>query len=162
MSSLAEQVHHVLLSRGATVAAAESLTGGALGAALTAVPGASATFRGGVTAYATDLKTALLGVDAAVLADRGAVDAQVAAGMAVGVRRRLAATYGVATTGVAGPDPQDGHPPGTVHVAVAGPAGAEARALTLTGDRATVRAGAVEAALALLLDVLTADGNAEA
>ena len=93
---------------GATVAVAESLTGGLLAAALVAVPGASRCFRGSVTAYATDLKASVLGVDAGLLAARGAVDAEVAGQMAEGVRRLMGADYGVATTGVAGPDPQDG------------------------------------------------------
>jgi nicotinamide-nucleotide amidase len=155
---LAREVHEALLERGETVAVAESLTGGALGAALVAVPGVSATFRGGVIAYATELKAELLGVDAALLARRGAVDPDVAVAMAVGVRQRLGATWGLATTGVAGPDPQDGHPPGVCFVAIAGPDGSRVEALAHEGDRAAVRAAAVAAALALLRTALTA-GN---
>ena len=151
---LAGQLHAVLLSRGQTLAVAESLTGGALGAALTAVPGVSATFRGGVTAYATDLKARLLGVDPDLLARVGAVDEQVARQMARGVRDALGATYGLAATGVAGPDPQDGHPPGEVHLALAGPDEVVAIALDLPGDRARVRTEAVRRALALALDRL--------
>jgi nicotinamide-nucleotide amidase len=146
---LARGLHRALLARGETVAVAESLTGGALGAALTAVAGVSATFRGGVTAYATDLKAALLGVDAGLLERVGAVDAEVARQMAQGVRERLAATYGLATTGVAGPDPQDGHPPGEVHLALAGPDGCAVRSVQLAGDRGRVRAEAVRRALEL-------------
>ena len=157
--ALAREVHEALLERGETVAVAESLTGGALGAALVAVPGVSATFRGGVIAYATELKAELLGVDAALLARRGPVDPDVAVAMAAGVRRRLGATWAVATTGVAGPDPQDGHPPGVFFVALAGPDGSRVEALTHDGDRAEVRAAAVAAALALLRAALTA-GNA--
>jgi nicotinamide-nucleotide amidase len=157
---LAGEVHALLLARGETLAVAESLTGGALGAALTGVPGVSTTFRGGVVAYATDLKAELLGVDAGLLAARGAVDAEVAAAMAAGVRTRLGATWGLATTGVAGPDPQDGHPPGEVHLAVAGPDDGRADRLDVPGDRAAVRAAAVRAALALLRDALVAAGNA--
>ena len=157
---LAGDVHELLLARGQTLAVAESLTGGALGAALTGVPGVSTTFRGGVVAYATDLKAGLLGVDPSLLAERGAVDGLVAAAMATGVRTRLGATWGLATTGVAGPDPQDGHPPGEVYVAVAGPAGGRTDRLDLPGDRAAVRAAAVQAALLLLRDALVADGNA--
>jgi nicotinamide-nucleotide amidase len=155
----AQEVHELLLARRETLAVAESLTGGALGAAVVAVPGVSATFRGGVVAYATGLKSDLLGVDAALLARRGAVDPDVAVAMAVGVRRRLGATWGLATTGVAGPDPQDGHPPGVCFVAVAGPDGTRVQTLALDGDRAAVRAAAVVAALALLHTALT-DGNA--
>jgi nicotinamide-nucleotide amidase len=121
-------VHRLLAERGATVAVAESLTGGLLGAELTGMPGSSATFLGGVVAYATPLKHSLLGVPADLLAAHGAVHPEVAAAMATGVRERLGATYGVAVTGVAGPDPQDGQPVGTVHVAVAG-----------SGERPTVR-----------------------
>jgi nicotinamide-nucleotide amidase len=113
-------VHGLLAERGATVAVAESLTGGLLGAELTEMPGSSATFAGGVTAYATTLKQTLLGVPAELLAEHGAVHPDVAAAMAEGVRERLGATYGLAVTGVAGPEPQDGQPVGTVHIAVAG------------------------------------------
>jgi nicotinamide-nucleotide amidase len=146
---------HLRLARdSSTVAVGESLTGGLLGAALTAVPGASKTFRGGVIAYATDLKASLLDVPGPLLDAEGAVSAHVAAAMAAGVRDRLAATYGVALTGVAGPDEQDGNPPGTVFVAVAGPGGGQVRELTLSGDRAAVRTGAVDAAIELLRDLL--------
>lgn len=152
--SVAMTVHAELLARGQTVAVAESLTGGAVGAALTTVPGVSATFRGAVVAYATELKSSLLGVDAALLEEAGAVHPDVAAQMALGVRERLGATFGLATTGVAGPDPQDGRPTGEVHVAVAGPGGVRRRSLLLPGDRAAVRAAAVDAALELLRAVL--------
>ena len=100
---LAEQILARLRARGHTVAVAESLTGGLVAAALTDIPGASASFRGGVVTYATELKAALLGVDPVMLARHGAVYAPVAAAMAAGVRQRLGATFGVATTGVAGP-----------------------------------------------------------
>jgi nicotinamide-nucleotide amidase len=156
--AVAREVHELLLAGGATLAVAESLTGGALGATITGVPGVSATFRGGVTAYATELKARLLGVDADLLAAVGAVDREVALAMAEGVRDRLGATWGLATTGVAGPDPQDGHPPGEVHLAVAGPGVPRAVRLMAVGDRAAVRDSAVEAALVLLRDALTA-GN---
>lgn len=156
--SLARQAHELLMARGETFAVAESLTGGALGAAVTAVPGVSATFRGGVVAYATDLKVSLLGVDPGLLAARGAVDGDVAAAMGEGVRERLGATYGLATTGVAGPDPQDGHAPGEVYVGVAGPTGTGVGRLDLVGDRAAVRAGAVAGALRMFVERLSA-GN---
>ena len=101
----------------------------------------------------------LLGVDAALLARKGPVDPDVAVAMAAGVRHRLGATWGLGTTGVAGPDPQDGHPPGVCFVALAGPDGTRVQALALDGDRAAVRAAAVAAALALLHAALTG-GNA--
>jgi nicotinamide-nucleotide amidase len=114
-------VHRLLAERGATVAAAESLTGGLLGAELTEMPGSSATFAGGMVTYATEAKHRLLGVPAELLAAHGAVHPDVAAAMAAGVRDALGATYGLAVTGVAGPEPQDGRPVGTVYAAVAGP-----------------------------------------
>jgi nicotinamide-nucleotide amidase len=141
---------HALVDRGETVAVAESLTGGAVASALVEVPGVSAVLRGGVVAYATDLKHTLLGVDADLLAREGAVHPDVAAGMAEGVRARLGATWGLATTGVAGPDPQDGKPPGRVFVAVSGPAGSLVEQRDLSGERAQVRAGSVDAVLDLL------------
>lgn len=141
-----------LTGRQQTVATAESLTGGLVAAALTEVPGSSAVVRGGVVAYATDVKAGLLGVDRALLDRVGAVHPEVARAMAAGVRGRLDATFGVATTGVAGPEPQDGRPVGEVHVAVAGPAAVLVRSLPAdpAASRPAVRAAAVEAALELL------------
>ncbi|WP_406295949.1 CinA family nicotinamide mononucleotide deamidase-related protein [Embleya sp. NBC_00888] len=129
----------LLRERGATVAVAESLTGGLVAAELTSVPGASASVRGSITAYATDVKAAVLGVDADLLAAVGAVHPDVAGAMAEGVRRLMSGTYGVATTGVAGPDPQDGKPVGTVHIAVAGPEGTTVLSLLFSGSRSRIR-----------------------
>lgn len=158
----AAEVLALLRRRGQTVAVAESLTGGLVAAELTAVDGASHAFRGSVTAYATDLKRELLGVDGALLAERGAVDAEVARQMAEGVRRALGADWGVATTGVAGPTSQDGHPVGTVHVAVAGPSNRPAAAsLRLEGDRAGIRAQSVRAVVKLLFSELIATAGAQ-
>lgn len=161
--ALVREAHRLLRDRGETVALAESLTGGLLGAALTGAPGASDVFRGGVVAYATELKARLLAVDARLLAARGAVDADVARAMAEGARDRLGATYGLAATGVAGPDAQDGLPPGTVHLWLAGPAGgpraAVGRRLALAGDREAVRDGTVLAALRLLTEQLGDDAE---
>ncbi|WP_269856651.1 CinA family protein [Streptomyces sp. RPT161] len=151
----------LLERQGATLAVAESLTGGLVAAEVTAVPGASRTFRGSVTAYATDVKRDVLGVDGALLAARGAVDPQVAAEMAEGVRRLLGATWGLATTGVAGPDPQDGKDVGTVHVAVAGPSGTSVGSPRLTGDRAAIRAATVTAVLELLMEAVRGGRKAD-
>jgi nicotinamide-nucleotide amidase len=107
----------VIAMQGRTLATAESITGGQLGATITSIPGASQIFRGGVIAYATDLKSDLLGVSKSVLADGGAVQAQVALEMATGAAVKLNADFGLAVTGVAGPASQDGHLPGTVFVA---------------------------------------------
>lgn len=142
-----------LTARGETLAVAESLTGGLVCATITDVPGASAVLRGGVVSYATDVKRDVLGVDGVLLTDGGAVQSEVAEQMAAGVRRVLGATWGLATTGVAGPTEQDGHPVGRVFVAAAGPSGTEVVGLQLDGDRAAIRAAAVDAVLALLVRV---------
>jgi len=143
-----------LRRQGRTVATAESLTGGLLCATLVSVPGASDVVRGGIVAYAADLKASLLDVPQALLAEVGAVDRATAVSMAQGVRERVGSSYGVATTGVAGPDPAEGKPVGLVFVAVAGPSGVEVRELQLAGERADIRAGAVDAALGLLMSAL--------
>lgn len=148
---LATEIIRLLTRTGETVAAAESLTGGLVAAALTDVPGASNVFRGGVIAYATELKAQVLGVDVAMLKKHGPVYAPVASAMAEGVRQRLDATFGVATTGVAGPGPQDGHPAGTVHIAVSLAGDTVVRTMALAGDRDEVRRLTVERVLGLLL-----------
>ncbi|MFD6055062.1 CinA family protein [Agromyces sp. NPDC060279] len=138
--------------RGLRLGIAESLTGGLLAAELIRIPGASAVVNGGIVAYATPLKHQLLGVDAELLAAEGAVHPEVARQMARGARSALAvggreAEFGIATTGVAGPDPQDGRAPGTVYLGVSGPAGERAVELRLTGDRAAIRAETVRRAV---------------
>ena len=148
---LATEIFGLLTASGGTVAVAESLTGGLVAAALTDVPGSSRVFRGGVVAYATELKTELLGVESRLLAEHGPVYAPVAAAMADGVRERLGATVGVATTGVAGPDAADGFPPGTVHIAVSLAEDTVVRTMALSGDRDEVRRLTVERVLGLLL-----------
>ena len=161
LGKLAQELLDLAKSRGLTIAVAESLTGGRLAAALTGRPGASAVFRGSVTAYATELKASILGVDADLLARVGAVDGEVAAQMAAGVRRVCGSDLGIATTGVAGPDPQDGKEVGTVYIAVAGAApvptgvtGANTVLLLLSGDRSTIQDGTVKAALELAVTYL--------
>ena len=136
-----------LRQRGETVATAESLTAGLVAAALTEVPGASAVVRGGLVVYATDLKDRLAGVAPDLLAEHGAVHPDVAAQLAVGASRRCGADWGIGLTGVAGPDPQDGVAPGTVHLGFAGPRGTQVRTVVLDGDRHAVRAAAVRVAL---------------
>jgi nicotinamide-nucleotide amidase len=152
-----------LQRRQLTVAVAESLTGGLLVADLIRIPGASRVVRGGVVAYATDLKSTLLGVDADLLSSRGPVDPDVAEQMATGVRERLGdgtgpASWGISTTGVAGPGPQDGHPAGTVFVGLATHGSASSHRLSLHGDRDSVRRQTVAAAIRLLLDALSPRG----
>jgi nicotinamide-nucleotide amidase len=149
---LARAVVVRLTAAGQTLATAESLTAGLVCAAVADVPGASVVLRGGLVAYSTDLKVSELEVPAELVAERGAVDGDVAAAMAVGAARRFAATHALATTGVAGPSEQDGKPVGTVFVAHSGPAGVSVRRLQLPGDRAAVRRASVRAALELLLE----------
>jgi nicotinamide-nucleotide amidase len=165
----AAEIIALLTERGQHVAVAESLTGGLLAAALTGIPGASAAFRGAVVAYATELKAAILGVPADLLARHGAVHPDVAAEMAAGVRTKMGAAVGAATTGVAGPDPADGQPVGTVYIAVSiGPGtaapglatgaaarpGSTVRSLALSGSRDEIRRATVAQCLRLLLAVL--------
>lgn len=150
---------------GASIATAESLTGGLVCAELTSIPGASAVVRGGIIAYLPEVKHSALGVPEELIATDGVVSSACAAAMARGARNRLEATWAVATTGVAGPDPSEGHPPGTVFVAVAGPASASALtgreqvvrvvALSLHGSREEIRAATVAAAIRLLGDALS-------
>ena len=158
---VAELLVRRLTAAGQTVACAESLTGGLVCATLVSVPGASAVVRGGVVAYAVDAKAALLGVDPDLLGRVGAVDPEVAAALARGAARVLGATWGVGTTGVAGPDPSDGQPVGTVYVACARrDAVPVVRRLTLAGDRATIRWGSVDAVLGLALETLAGASTA--
>ncbi len=120
MTDPAERVHRLLREAGQTLATAESLTGGRLAAALTAPAGASDVYVGGVVTYATELKASLLGVSEHVIETHGVVSSECAQAMASGVRLLTGATYGLSTTGVAGPSSQDGKPPGTVFVGIAG------------------------------------------
>lgn len=145
-----------LSRRGLRIAVAESLTGGLVVAELTRIPGASLVVTGGIVAYDTEVKRTLLGVSAELLAREGAVHPEVARQMADGVRSALAvggrwADVGVSTTGAAGPDPQDGKPPGTVYVGVAFAGEVDAIALELSGDRTAVRTATVRAALDAVL-----------
>jgi len=155
----AADVVALLSERGLTIAVAESLTGGQLVASLVDVPGASAVVVGGVVAYNTAIKNSVLGVSAELLASRGAVDPEVARQMASGVRAALSvngkrADVGIATTGVAGPDPQDGKPVGTVYLGLAIGDRVESVALSLSGSRSDIRSATVQHALATLLAAL--------
>jgi nicotinamide-nucleotide amidase len=146
----APAVVDALRRAGLTIAVAESLTGGLLVAELVSVPGASVVVRGGVVAYATELKAELLGVDAALLDAVGPIHPDVATQMAAGVRARLGADIGIATTGVAGPDPQDGHPPGEVWLGFAIGDEVSSVGLALGGDRAAIRRDTVSESLSRL------------
>ena len=154
----AAPVLEALASKGLYLAIAESLTGGMLTSAFVDVPGASNVLLGSIVAYQTELKHELLGVSRPLLQEQGAVDAEVVAQMAGGVRRKLAAksgldeslVVGLATTGVAGPDSQDGKPAGTVFIGISGPTGEFVYPLDLAGSRAEIREATVSAAVAAL------------
>ncbi|EQL03383.1 CinA [Ophiocordyceps sinensis CO18] len=156
---VAGDVIELLKQAGETVGVAESLTGGAVMEALTSVEGASAAFRGGVVAYATPLKESLLDVDGHLIQRRGVVDGAVAEAMATGVRDLTATgeptTWGVATTGVAGPAKQDGKDVGTVYIAVG--SYQESRVwgpFCFPGDRHQIRQATVMEALVRLREML--------
>ncbi|KRA22442.1 hypothetical protein ASD65_18400 [Microbacterium sp. Root61] len=156
---LAVAVLERLQARGWSIGVAESLTGGLLVAALVAVPGASVSVRGGVVAYATDLKQSVLGVDAALLAQHGPVHPEVAKQMASGVRAALGrdgvpADVGIATTGIAGPDSPDGQPVGTVHIGISTPEATTVTSLRLDGTRAMIRTESVRRSLQAVRDAL--------
>lgn len=142
-----------LTAAGLTIATAESLTGGLVCARLVDVPGASAVVKGAVVAYAVSAKASVLGVPRGLIDDVGTVSDQVAAGMATGVRSLLGADIGVATTGVAGPDPAEGKPVGTVFIAVATAATVTVQQLALSGDRRAIREETVSAALSMVVSV---------
>jgi nicotinamide-nucleotide amidase len=151
---LVVSIIEMLRERRETVATAESLTAGLVCATLTGVPGASAVVRGGLIVYATELKTTLAGVNALDLRTHGAVHPVIAEQLAAGALRACQASWGLGLTGVAGPDPQDGVGPGTVHIGLAGADGATVRTLRAEGDRHAVRSAAVGSALALFRDRL--------
>jgi PncC family amidohydrolase len=157
LSRSAERLQAICLERGVTVAAAESCTGGLIAKAMTDVAGSSGYFRGAIVAYANDAKVSLLGVPEKQLAAHGAVSAQVARSMAVGVRARLAVDLAVAVTGVSGPGGgSPAKPVGLTYVAVADAAGVEVRRFEWTGDRAANREATARSALELLLQRLAA------
>jgi nicotinamide-nucleotide amidase len=145
-STIVEQ----LKEAGETLSTAESITGGRLAARVTEAPGASAVYAGGVVSYATEVKVAVLGVPEVLVAEHGVVSEECARSMADGVRALLGTTYGVSTTGVAGPDTQEEQPVGTVFVGLAGPAGTRVQRLALTGGRSDIQAATVDEALSAL------------
>lgn len=154
MTDLLTRVHLLLRAAGHTIATAESLTGGRLAVALTDVPGASETYLGGVVTYATEIKSSVLDVDDAIIEQHGVVSAECARAMASGVRALMGASFGISTTGVAGPTDQEGKPPGTVFVGIAGPGLLEVVALELSGDRGTIQRRTCEQAFEALEAVL--------
>ena len=138
--------------QGRTLATAESCTGGMIGQMITAVPGSSSVYKGGIVSYTNEIKSALLGVDKTLLATEGAVSAPVAKAMAEGARQALSADIAVSVTGLAGPGGDDyGNPVGTVYIGYADEKGTEAICFHFDGDREAVRTQAAEAALELIL-----------
>lgn len=139
-----------------TIATAESLTGGLLSAALTMVAGASKSMRGGVTTYATAAKNEILGVNADLLSQKGAVDPEVATQMAQHVRDLFNSDWALATTGVAGPEMQDGKPVGTVYIALTNDTETLVKEYHFQGTRDEIRASTVLASLKMFLEVYEA------
>ncbi|WP_427132882.1 CinA family protein [Pseudarthrobacter sp. S9] len=155
---IAEQAVTGAIDRGLTVATAESLTAGMLAAMLADTPGASGMLQGGVVSYQNAVKADVLGVPRELLDAVGSVDGQVAAAMADGARRVCGADIGVSTTGVAGPEPHDDKPVGTVFIGIATAEGPTSYAYTFEGNRLEIRAQACAAALERLLEVLSSEG----
>lgn len=137
--------------KGKTLSVAESCTGGMIGAAMTAVPGSSLVFKGGIISYTNEVKTRVLGVPAALLEREGAVSALVAEAMAMGARRVLETDYAISVTGLAGPGGDEfGNPVGTVYVGYADKNGPISKRFLFDGSREEIRIKAVEAAMSLL------------
>jgi nicotinamide-nucleotide amidase len=145
--SLEAVVGALLRERGATLAVAESCTGGMVAERITSIAGSSKYFVGGFLAYSNRMKQEVLGVDAALIQEHTAVSEEVARAMAEGARARSGAVYAVSTTGEAGPESSTGAPVGTVYVGIAGPDKSEARRFNLPGDRTRVRMFAAQGAL---------------
>ena len=157
---LAQIVGETLVTRQLTLSTSESITGGQLGATITSVPGASRYYLGGVVVYDTEQKARIGGVSRSVLKSHGVISEQTAVEMVMGVQRLTGADYALAASGVAGPAPQEGHPPGVVWIAVAGPRVGALRPSPVAlrfefeGDRGPVREQTVAAALQMLRDLL--------
>lgn len=140
---------------GKTLVTAESCTGGGIGAALTAVPGASNVFKGGIISYCNEIKNSALGVPQTLLDNFGAVSAPVAEAMAAGARQRLNADYAVSVTGLAGPSGDEfGNPVGTVFIGFANETAAISREFHFSGDRESVRQQAIREALKLVAEMI--------
>ena len=147
------QILEALRSRGETISVAESITGGGLAQALTSLPGSSEIFRGSVTAYQSEIKSAILQVPAELISEFGVVSEEVSAAMAGGVLALMNSTWAISTTGVAGPGPAEGVAAGTVWVAIDGPI-SQTLQLELTGSREIVRNATIEGAIAAFARIL--------
>jgi PncC family amidohydrolase len=154
MSDLAAKVIDLLRERRETISCAESITGGALTAALVSVSGASDVLLGSIVAYSKEIKISQLGLSAELINDKGLVSKEVAIAMANGARQRLGSSWAISSTGSAGPTALDGSSPGEIWIAILGPDRQESVKLSLNGARQEVINGAVESALTLLERIL--------
>ncbi len=152
---LAQQIVNTLRDRDETLSTAESLTAGDLSSAIVSIAGASDVFVGGVTAYRDEIKISHLDVDPALITAHTSISEQVAIAMAKGAKKSFGTTWAISTTGVAGPNPQDGHPVGTVWVAIEGPI-SQSIELALSGERDSVRNAATASAIASFARILRA------
>ena len=148
-----EQIIAYLSERGETISVAESLTAGGLANALTSASGSSAVFVGGLTAYRNEIKSTMLDVDPQIISDFTVVSEEVANAMADGARKVFGTTWAIATTGAAGPDPLEGHAPGSVWIAIRGPIN-QALQLNLEGGREQVRNGTISTAIGTFARIL--------
>lgn len=138
-----------------TIATAESCTGGGIGSALTAVPGSSEVYKGGIISYTNEIKTRLLGVPQTLLQEQGAVSETVACAMAQGARKVLQTDVAISVTGLAGPGGDEyGNPVGTVFIGIADESGVKAKKFLFPGNREQVRGAAVEAAIKMALETV--------
>jgi nicotinamide-nucleotide amidase len=154
MRAHAKTVVALLSQRGETVSVAESVTAGGLGHAITSAPGASQVFLGGVIAYSNDVKENILGVDGALIQEFSVVSEEVANAMADAVREKFGTTWGIATTGIAGPGDYQGIPEGTVWVAIRGPINQSIQ-LQLDSGREAIRTGAISSAIGAFARILS-------
>jgi nicotinamide-nucleotide amidase len=148
-----EQIIAYLSERGETISVAESLTAGGLANALTSASGSSAVFVGGITAYRNEIKSTMLDVDPAIIEKHTVVSEEVANEMAEGARKVFGTTWAISTTGAAGPEPLEGHQPGSVWIAIRGPIN-QAIHLNLEGEREQVRNGTISTAIATFARIL--------
>jgi nicotinamide-nucleotide amidase len=154
MSDLAAKVINLLRERRQTISCAESITGGALTAALVSVSGASDVLLGSIVAYSKEIKISQLGLSAELIDDKGLVSKEVAIAMAKGARQRLGSNWAISSTGSAGPTALDGSSPGEIWIAILGPDRQESVKFSLNGARQEVISGAVESAITLLERIL--------
>ena len=148
-----EQIIAYLNERGETISVAESLTAGGLANMLTSASGSSAVFIGGITAYRNEIKESMLNVDPKLISEHTVVSEEVANAMGDGAIKAFGSTWAISTTGAAGPDPLEGHAPGSVWIAIRGPIN-QAIQLTLEGNREQVRSGTISTAIGTFARIL--------